>query len=54
VRVFGINGKGNVLRVGGNGSILSYANFMRGGACFHPPVAVLLGRHAEPYSEFLP
>jgi len=37
VRVFGINGKGNILRVGGNGSILSYANFMRGGACFHPP-----------------
>jgi hypothetical protein len=34
VRLFGIDGKGNILGVGGNGSILSYANFTRGGACF--------------------
>jgi Subtilase family len=34
VRVFGTDGKGNILGVGGNGSVLSYADFMRGGACF--------------------
>ena len=34
VRVFGTDGKGNILGVRGNGSLLSYADFISGGACF--------------------